>query len=77
MSEKEAAEIVVELEARHRDVIDPVIARINETYANHDGDSIFYLYQALVTMSQTINNMLRSGHVIPSGSGPNRPGMNA
>ena len=60
----EAEEIVTELNERHKDVLQPVIQRINECYEQHDGDSMFYLLQALVSLTQSIHELLQRGEII-------------
>jgi len=61
---REAAEIVAELEARHRDVLEPVIQRINELTISGDGDGIWYLYTSLVSMAGAIQNLVRSRPIV-------------
>jgi len=61
---REAAEIVAELEARHRDVLEPVIQRINELTISGDGDGIWYLYTSLVSVIGCIQDLVKSRPVV-------------
>ena len=57
---REAEEIVAEMESRHRDVMEPVIERINELQASGDGDGIWYLYTTMVTLAGCIQDLVKS-----------------
>ena len=61
---REAAEIIAELEARHRDVLEPVIQRINELTISGDGDGIWYLYTSLVSVIGCIQDLVKSRPVL-------------
>ena len=62
---KEAVEVVLNLHEKHHDVLDPVLQRINECTLAHDGDSIYFLYESLVTMADAIKEMLAKGTIMP------------
>lgn len=64
---KEAAEVVLELNEKHHDVLVPVLQRINECTLRHDGDGIFFLHQSLLTMADAIKEMLTKGTIMPMG----------
>lgn len=64
---KEAAEVVLELHEKHKDILAPVLQRINECTLAHDGDSIFFLHESLVTMVDAIREMLAKGSIMPMG----------
>lgn len=61
---REPEELIAELEARHHDVLAPVIERINELTIAGDGDGIWYLYTSLVSMAGAIQNLVRSRPIV-------------
>jgi len=61
----EAAEVVLELHEKHKDILAPVLQRINECTLRHDGDGIFFLHQSLITMADAIREMLAKGTIMP------------
>ena len=61
---REAEEIVAEMESRHREVMEPVIERINELQASGDGDGIWYLYTSLVSVIGCIQHLVKSRPVV-------------
>jgi hypothetical protein len=61
---REAAEIIAELEARHRDVLEPVIQRVNDLTVQGDGDGIWYLYTSLVSVIGCIQDLVKSRPIV-------------
>ena len=61
---REPEELIAELEARHHDVLAPVIERINELTIAGDGDGIWYLYTSLVSMAGCIQDLVRSRPIV-------------
>ena len=75
-TETEAEQVFAELYEKHRDVIDPIIQRLNEITLNHDGNSLYFLHQTLVEMARAIREMLQAGTVIPAAGPEARTKMN-
>ena len=74
--ETEAEKFLAALYEKHRDVIDPLIERVNRCTVRHDGDGIFYLHQTLVEMARAIREMIQAGTVIPAAGPETRSRMN-
>ena len=61
----DAEEIFSKLYEKNRDVLDPLIERVNQCTLQHDGDSVFFIQKNLVTIAEAIRDMLKAGTVIP------------
>ncbi|HOD28554.1 MAG TPA: hypothetical protein PKH03_05015 [Syntrophales bacterium] len=61
---REANQIAAEFNDRHRDVLEPLIGRINELSAAGDGDGIYLLHEALQTVCGAIRDLLRSRPIV-------------
>ena len=60
----EAAEIIAELNEKHRDVLQPLVDRVNELSIAGDGDGIFFLHESLKVLTDAIVDLLRSRPIV-------------
>ena len=72
----DAEEIFSKLYEKNRDVLDPLIERVNQCTLQHDGDSVFFIQKNLVTIAEAIRDMLKAGTVIPAAGPEARSKMN-
>jgi len=75
-NETEAEELFAALQERNKDVLDPLLQRINDHTLSHSGDDVFYIYQFLIQTAQAIKEMVAAGTVIPSATPETRSKMN-
>ena len=57
---REAAEIIAELNERHREVLLPLVNRINELSVAGDGNGMFFFHESLKVLTDAIVDLLRS-----------------
>ena len=61
---REAAEIIAELNERHRDVLLPLVNRINELSVAGDGNGMFFFHESLKVLTDAIVDLLRSRPIV-------------
>ena len=72
----DAEEIFSKLYEKNRDVLEPLIERVNQCTVQHDGDQVFFIYQNLVTIAEAIRDMLKAGTILPAAGPETRSKMN-
>ena len=75
-NQTEAEQLFAALYEKHKDILDPIIRRINDCTISHSGDDVFYIYQFLIQTAQAIKEMIQAGTVIPSTGPEARSKMN-